>query len=312
MTQDKIAKLATEIPVNQQQLDLAKKAANGDRAARADVNQLVHPIISFQTNRFCKRFCRDNKYRYVCTLVESRGIPARDAVLCEWGNASYAWMLDDLTSPARLMRFSGKNGARLNDYIYYIANSLPFYERWKDWRFGRKVHVPTYIKDLFPEAARIFFALRAGETIPLIAQKLGRSEQQLEDMCQQIIILLTQKKRLYLLDPPSTLSLTDTRTNQQDSHEVEGSQTDIPYYDVSAELAENRQQLARAWQQLTSVEQYVIEAMVLDDQDAVDVLHALQKMDISIKDGVAANDTNRQQLYYFRRKTLAKLAGLMA
>ena len=49
-----------------------------------------------------------------------------------------------------------------------------------------------------------------------------------------------------------------------------------------------------------------------DDQDAADVFQALQKMDISLKDGVAASDTNRQQLYYFRRKTLAKLAALLA
>jgi len=312
MTQNKTEKLDSDVPVNQQQLDLAKQAANGDSTARANVNQLAHPIISFQTNRFCKRFCRENKYRYICTLQESRRIPPRDAVLCEWGNASYAWMLDDLTNTRRLMQFSGKNGARLNDYIYYIANSLPFYERWKDWRFGRKVHVPTYIKELFPEAGKIFFALRGGETIPAIAQKLARDELHGEDMCQKIIITLTQKKRLHLLDPPTTVSLTDTRNSQQDDWDMNGIQTDIPDYDETPELMENRQKLAQAWKQLNPVEQYIIEAMVLDEQDAADVLHALQKMDISIKDGVAASDTNRQQLYYFRRKTLARLAELMA
>ena len=190
--------METYLPVNQQQLNLAKQAAADNSAARVEVNRLTHPIITFQTTRFCKRFCRENKYRYVCTLVEPKGVHLRDAVLCEWGNASYAWMLDDLTSPGRLRQFSGKNGARLNDYIYYIANSLPFYERWKDWRFGRKVNVPTYIKEMFPEASKIFFALRAGENIPAIAQKLARSEQPVEAMCQQIMITLTQRKRLHL------------------------------------------------------------------------------------------------------------------
>lgn len=312
MTQNKIEKVDPDLPVNQQHLDLAKQAANGDRAARADVNQLAHPIISFQTNRFCRRFCRENKYHYICTLPESRAIPPRDAVLCEWGNASYAWMLDDLTNPGRLIKYSGKNGARLNDYIYYIANSLPFYERWKDWRFGRKVHVPTYIKELFPEAGKIFFALRAGEAIPAIARKLARDELHVEDMCQKIIITLTQKKRLHLLDPPASVSLTDTRHSQQDDGDMSGTQTDIPVYDETPELMENKQKLAQAWKQLNPVEQYIIEAMVLDEQDAVDVLYALRKMDISIKDGIAASDTNRQQLYYFRRKTLARLAELMA
>ncbi|MCK4871068.1 MAG: hypothetical protein KAS93_08165 [Gammaproteobacteria bacterium] len=311
MTQNKIQNVDVAPPVNQQHLDLAKQAAKGDRNARLDVNQLAHPIISFQTSRFCKRFCRENKYRYICTLLESSAPSPRNAVLCEWGNASYAWMLDDLTGSGRLTKYSGKNGARLNDYIYYIANSLPFYERWKDWRFGRKVHVPTYIKELFPEAGKIFFALRAGETIPSIAQKLPVDESTVEDMCQQIIIILTQKKRLHLLDPPSTISLTDTRDSQQDDGRINGTQTDIPDYDEAPELLENKQNLAQAWKQLSSVEQYIIEAMVLDEQDAVDVLYALRKMDISIKDGVMSDDTNRQQLYYFRRKTLAKLADLM-
>jgi len=311
MTNNNTTIRVTELPANQQQLELAKQAASGDRTARREVNSLADPIIRFQTRRFCKRYCNENRYRYICTLIESRATPPRDAVLCEWGNASYAWMLDDLTSPARLKQFSSSNGARLNDYIYYIANSLPFYERWKDWRFGRKVHVPTYIKALFPEAGKIFFALRAGETIAAIAQKLASNEQLVEDMCQQVIISLTQKKRLHLLDPPATVSLTESGGNQQTAHDSYGSQTDIADYDEAPELMENKQKLATAWQQLSPVEQYVIEAMVLEEQDTADVLQTLQKLDISIKPGVAACDTNRQQLYYYRRKTLARLAELM-
>lgn len=299
------------LSLSDRHLVLAKQAAKGDKAARAEVNHLAHPIISFQTSRFCKRFCRENRFRYICTLVELVDTPPRDAVFCEWGNASYAWMLDDLTAANRLTQYSGKNGARLNNYFYHIANSLPFYERWKDWRFGRKVHVPTYIQELFPEAKRIFYALRAADTIPVIAQKLCRDEQQVEEMCQKIILVLTQKKRLHLLDPPRTVSLSSANHVDSAENEAQGIQMDIPDFDETPELLENKQKLAAAWQQLTAVEQYVIEAMVLDDQDASDVLHALNTMGVSIKDGVPARETNRQQLYYFRRKTLSKLAKLM-
>ena len=55
----------------------------------------------------------------------------------------------------------------------------------------------------------------------------------------------------------------------------------------------------------------MLEAMLIEEQDALDILAALNKMNISIKQGVAAEDTTRQQLYYFRRKCLAKLASLM-
>ena len=296
------------VPLNEQHLELAKLAAKGDTAARAEVNHLAHPIIGFQTKQFCKRFCRENRFRYICTLTDSAAIPPRDAVLCEWGNASYAWMLDDLTGAGRLLQYAGTNGARLNDYFYHIANSLPFYERWKDWRFGRRVHVPTYIKELFPEAGRIFFALRAGDNVAEIAQKLSRAEAQVEEMCQTVIMVLSQRKKLHLLDVPVTVSLTGDQPDEQDT---ETAQCDIPSYDEAPEQLEQRHRLAEAWAGLSPVEQYVIEAMVLDEQDATDVLRALQAMGISIKVGVSPEDTNRQQLYYFRRKTLARLAELL-
>ena len=61
----------------------------------------------------------------------------------------------------------------------------------------------------------------------------------------------------------------------------------------------------------SKLEQFVIEALVIEQQDANAVLAALAKLGVSIKPGVAAQDTDRQQLYYFRRKTLAKIAGLL-
>ena len=294
--------------INVDQVQLAKQAAQGDPQARATVNEQVHHIITYQTDRFCKRFCRENQYYYICTLPSPWGSPAKDAPLCEWGNASYAWMLEDLTNENRLRQFEGKNGARLSDYIYHIANSLPFYERWKDWRFGRRVHVPTYIQELSPDASRIFLALRSGDNIANIAQRLGKSEHDVEQLCQQIVVTLTQRNRLHLLDPPNTVSLNDL--NRHDDEE-EFSETDLPFFDLDPEEKETNHKLWQAWQHLSTVEQFVLEAMLIDEQDANDVLAALKKLDLAIADGVPAAQTNRQQLYYFRRKSLAKLAELM-
>ena len=293
----------------QEQLQLAAKAAQGNRAERAQVNAIVDPLIRFQTDRFCKRFCRENHYRYRCTLVPPWGGAPADAALCEWGNASYAWMLDDLTGEKRLMTYQGRNDASLFDYLYQIANSRPFYERWKDWRFGRRVHVPEYIQQLGPHAAAVFLGLRAHDELENIAQQRGLSLQQVKDMVQQIMILLTQKKRLHLLNPPRSLSLDDEGDDnglpQQQLHQV------LASHDEGAEAIEQKQRMAAAWQQLSSTEQFVLEALVIEDQDANHVLEALKKLGLSLKNGVAPEDTDRQQLYYFRRKTLARLAQLM-
>lgn len=301
-----------EVENIEDQVVLARQAADGDESSRTFINRLIHPIITYQTNRFCKRFCRENRYRYTCTLQSPTGNPREGALLCEYGNASYAWMLEDLTHRNRLLQFKGKNGARINDYLYFIANSLPFYERWKDWRFGRRVHVPTYIQDLSPDAGKIFFALRAGETIPEIAHKLNLSEQDTEEICQQTIILLTEKNRLYLLDPPRTVSLSASETDDNHAEGKRGREMDIDFYDESLEQKEEKRKLRQAWDSLSVVEQFVLEAMLIEEQDAEDVLYALKKLNINIKRGVAAEDTNRQQLYYFRRKTLSKLADLIS
>ena len=293
--------------VHHEHLQLARIAAQGDPAARKIVNEMIHNIISYQTDRFCKRFCRENQFYYVCTLARPWNSAPKDAPLCEWGNASYAWMLEDLANANRLRQYEGKHGARLSDYIYRIANSLPFYERWKDWRFGRKVHVPTYIQDLSPEAHKVFHALRSGDAIANIAQRLGKSVSEIEALSQRIIILLTQKNRLHLLDPPNTVSLSDMHK----SDDEDAAEADLPFFDMDPAQQETHDQLWQAWKKLSAVEQFVLEAMLIDEQDANDVLNALKKLDIAIADGVAPQQTNRQQLYYFRRKTLAKLTEWM-
>ncbi|HEY9050635.1 MAG TPA: hypothetical protein VIQ03_03765 [Gammaproteobacteria bacterium] len=293
----------------QDQLALAQSAASGEKNAREQVNAMVQPLIDFQTSRFCKRFCNENQYLYRCTLKPPMGSMHPDAAWCEWGNASFGWMLNDLSHENRLLKYQGINGAGLFDYFYQIANSLPFYERWKDWRFGRKVHVPTYIQALSPDANKVFLALRAGDNIAMIAQKLSRSVSDIEQLAQSIIHVLTEKKRLHLLNPPKLVSMTesfdDLDADQSDR------QIELASYDEPIDLQEDKQRLQQAWSKLDPVEQFVLEALLIDEEDADDVLAALGKLQLSIKKGVAADQTNRQQLYYFRRKTLAKLADQM-
>lgn len=287
---------------------LARRAAQGDADSRRRVTLIADPIIRDQTDRFCKRFCKDNRFRYTCTLPSPWGGARKGAPLCEWGNASYAWMLDDLTAPPRLQRYEGTHGARLRDYLFHIANSLPFYERWKNWRFGRRVHVPTYVRDMDADAAKIFLALRSGDHVALIAQKLARAEAEVDALAQRIVIELTRRRRLHLLNPAVTVSLTGLDTDDDD--DATARDADVASEDPAPEMRDARQRLARGWAQLDAVEQFVLEAMVVEEQDANDVLDALRRLDLSISPGVPAANTDRQQLYYFRRKTLAKLTRL--
>ena len=288
-------------------IELSKRAADGDLAARVIVNKLSHPIISFQTEKFCRRFCNENKYMYSCTLPEKWGKAPVNAILCEWGNASYAWMLDDLTNTKRLTKFEARDGSSLGNYLFYIANSIPFYERWKDWRFGRRVHVPIYIQDIGPESGHIFLAMRSGDNTALIAQKLAKSENDISIIAQQIIIELTKRNRLHLLNPPKTVSLTGMQ-NDEDNNAIEA---DIALSDMSPEQLDENLRLKEAWKKLSVTEQFILEAMVIEEQDANDVLEALKKLNIQINEKIPASDTDRQQLYYFRRKTLKKLSKLL-
>lgn len=289
--------------------ELARRAAVGEREARRRVNALAQPLIDYQSAKFCKRFCHDNRFRFQCTLPGVAVAMRRDTPLCEWGNASYGWMLDDLTRPERLQRFEARDGAGLDAYLFQIANSLPFYERWKDWRFGRRVHVPTYIQDLGPDAGKVFFGLRQGEPIAFIAQRLARPEAAVDALAQHIVVELTRRRRLHLLDRPTEVSLTGMQ-GQQDGADDDAAQADVAAVDLAPEDEDERRRLHRGWEQLSAVEQFVLEAMLIEEQDAEDVLAALKRLDIALSDKVPAQATDRQQLYYFRRKTVAKLAQL--
>ena len=299
--------MATKKP-DQADLILAQRAAQGNHDAQQKVYSLARSVIDFQTNRFCRRFCAENKYLYRCSLSQPIGSAKPDSVLCEWGNASYGWMLDDLCKPERLQKYEARNGAGLFDYLYSIANSLPFYERWKDWRFGRKQRVPAYIQSIGAQAGKVFYALRSQRDLQAIAQQLAMPLAVVEVVAQQIVSTLTKRHKLYLLDPPVMTSLTSSGRDELDDS---AHQTDIATFDEAPEQHQQRELLQKAWAKLDEVEQFVLEALVVDEQDAGELLEALAALNISIKQGIPANETNRQQLYYFKRKSLSRLAGLI-
>ncbi len=290
----------------QQQLSLAQSAANGEPDARAQVNEIAHPLIDYHTRKLCKRFCYQHYQHYRCTLKPPAGAAPIDAATCEWGNASYGWMLDDLTRPARLQQYQGKNGASLFDYLYRIANSLPFYERWKDWRFNNRVHIPNFICEIAPAAGRVFIGLRSGQDIPTLAQNNGLEEKQVKQLCSDIVRVLTERHKLYLLDRPVFQSL-DSDDDPHTNDSAHSQPDPLSVQDHQVEEDQLREQMQQAWRKLDTIEQYVLQALVIDELDARSVLQALQQMNIALRKGVAADQTTVQQLYYFKRKALAKL-----
>ena len=286
---------------------LVEKAIGGDIDSQKIIYTQIEPVIHFQTSQFCKRFCRGQSNRLQCSLVDPIGTPPSDAASCEWGNASYGWMLGDLASPQRLSKYQGRNNSRLFSYLYNIANSLPFYERWKDWRFGRRKRVPEYILNIDPQAARVFYAMSADQNSNMIAAQLSLPIEKVLSIGRAIVGELSRRQKLYLLDTPIEISMTASKVSDENGTVLGGHQEDIPVDDVNVETSQRHSIMNLAWQQLEVVEQFVIEALVIEEQDASDVLDALATLDISIKAGIAPRDCNRQQLYYFKRKALDKL-----
>lgn len=218
-------------------------------------------------------------------------------------------MLEDLTGPKRLLAYTGENGARLSSYLHAIVHSLPFYERWKDWRFGRRIRIPAFIQDIAPIAGRLFLWMSDGRSLEWMAQEAKESVEKIESIAGRIIDELTARGRLHLLDAPKVLSLTGLGKGDEEEDEKDV-EAEVPDYSWDPAEVQMRDLIARGWKELTPVEQFVLEAMVIEERDAKDVLEALIRLGACIKEGVLPEKTDHQQLYYFKRTALAKLARL--
>ena len=140
----------------------------------------------------------------------------------------------------------------------------------------------------------------------MIAAQLSASEEAVRKIARSIVDALAKRHKLYLLESPRLSSLSGESDDGLDMHQI-----DVQTEDHSVDIDQRRTILSSVWKHLEPVEQYVIESLVIEDQDANDVLDALKTLDISIKSGVPAEDTSRQQLYYFKRKVLDKLQKLL-
>ena len=159
-------------------VSFVKNVVLGDEEFRKILNKRIHPMIMATNQRVCKTYCLLNRYEYKCTIDDSWSKNDVRSLLCEWGNASYAWILEDLTNKKRLMNFKGVNGVLIEAYFGSIVHSVPFLERWREWRFGGRIKVPKYIQSLHECASKVFFKMLEKDVVPNIAQQLNLSEGQ--------------------------------------------------------------------------------------------------------------------------------------
>ena len=288
---------------------LARSAAEGNEAARKSITELANDLINRKNSELCKKHCYENCKYYACTIDGRWGRQESDAPLCENGNASYCWMLEDLTGAKRLLKYEGRNGASLLGYLTKIADSHEFLGRWRDYRFKRRVRVPAYINDLDEDAGRLFRWIVDRDEVPNMAQRLDRNEDEVREIYDRIIVELTKRGRLHMLDGIREVSMTSLGRPGDADDEHDGSEFEIPYYDVPMENLERRDMVSEAWKKLSFIEQFVLEAMGIDGLSAKETLRALREEGLSIKDGVPPENLKLQDIYYFYRKTVSRLAG---
>ncbi len=291
-------------------LILARSAAAGDREAKRRVAALAHDVARRCAVKYCKRFCGPNRRQYYCTVDASYGLQQHDAPRCEWGSFSYFFFFDALAGPAALLRYEGRNGTSLAEYLRAVAGSVSLWERWKNQRFQRRVHVLRAIEDLGPEAKQVYFWLRDGDNVPNIAQRLNLGEPIVARLVTAIKRTLVNERRTYLLGDQSSMSLSDLSHDQLDSAE-EGPTWEPPSIDPPPEDAEILARIDKVLPQLNWLEQFIIQAMVMEGLSADAVLQALREQDVAIKPGQPIEQATINQVYYLRDKTVAKLKRMI-
>jgi len=283
--------------------NLVSQATNNDKNARQEIVKIIDPMIIRQNNRFCRKYCYEQNFHYQCTLRPPLNGAPKDAPLCEWGNAGYAWMLSELINNNRLKTFQAKDGASLKDYWFVILNSLPFFERWKDWRFGNRVYVPEYITTLHPKAGKIFRALRRQLNSDEIAHETGLNKNEVREISNSIIRQLLVRGRMHLLSAAKEVSY-DELSEQDDNLALANQDNVFDFNHQQTRAVKN------AFTQLNPVEQHVLTGFFIEELPAKRILQSLQHVDWPLSDNTAREIENIQQLYYFRRKAIKKLHQL--
>lgn len=272
---------------------------------RAELLRLASETVQGRVAAFCKRYCFDNRARYQCTVDKHWGLSRPDSSLCEWGNATYLWMMEDLASERKLELLRDKGIVQVDQYWRKVVTSQLFWERFKDWRFRRRVRVPAYVKAIDPDAHRVFWALCDGDSPANIAQRLGRSEPEIANIAMHIRQELARRGRSELLSPARLVPLHSIDVENEDTCDI-----DLPAENISHENTDLCSRLAQAYSALTWQEQFLIDSMIVDELRAADVLRALQQQNLSLDEILPAHALNVQHVYYHLRKTIAKLRRL--
>jgi len=165
--------------------------------------------------------------------------------------------------------------------------------------------VPLYIKGIAEGASRVFLALCHREEVLLIAQKLNKDETYIRHLVDEIMIVLTRKGKLSLLDLPVEVFLSEL--GQEEGDEAKPVQADLLSNDLDPFDQVRQLEVREQFVKLSPVEQLVLECMVIGDYSGKEMLQALREVNISIKEGVIADDLNIQDVYYFLKKTLKKI-----
>lgn len=298
-TDSKVLPSAAETVVGEDELNQLLENYNLDQA---ELFTILDELINNKLNTLCKKYCFNNRFQYHCTIDLPWGLNEPGNPLCEWGNASYAWILDELTHNNRLKKIQGENSSSITRYFSKIIHSITFIERFKNWRFQRRIRVPEYIKAIDIDAHKIFWGLCDNDHTRNIAQRLGREEQEVSEIITRINEELVKRKRSHLLDLTPISSLSPRKDDIEQDEE-----TQIATEDKTYEQFELESKVKDAYDQLTWLEQYIIDSMIIDGLSAKAVLDSFRKQNITVDEKIKPADMNIQHVYYFFRKSLAKL-----
>ncbi len=279
------------------------------RLTPQDIRTTVEPIITRSTKTLCKQHCRGERFRLRCTVDTSWGRAPQDASLCDRGNEAYEWMLRDLLGGTKLDKFLDSDREGVVKYFTKTVNSQPFYERFKDMRFGERVRVPAYIKAIHPLARRVFWMLRKQETVPYIAQALEQPEALIRTWANAIYTKLREHRSLHSLQSHAALSLDALNENDAapggDAVTIEDIHNDV-------ERQQEQARVRAAYSKLTWQEQFIVDTLT-ENLGAKAVLEALAQEGVvieGINDAPMDEKCAEQRLYYLRRKALVRLKTL--
>lgn len=269
----------------------------------AQFHQITDELINLRLKPLCKKYCFNNRYQYYCTIDPSWGQSDGAAAFCEWGNASYSWFLEELSNDKRLEKVRGETSNAITRYFSKIVHSIAFLERFKNWRFQRRIRVPDYIKAIDIDAHKIFWGLCDQDTAANIAQRLGRKQNEVSRIITRINQELARRNKNHLLNLTELVSLTGFYQSEDELP----ADADIPSSDMDVDQLKNIATVKAAYSRLTWLEQFVLDSMIVDELSAKSVLETLINQNISVDERIEAADQNIQHLYYFFRKTLTKL-----